>query len=114
MTLAASLAQRPDRCSHGFALVHHPSFCNCSEMGEWAIFVAALRKARRDDGTVHQADMRPLIRGRIEPKSIGQQYKRAIREGLISEVAREKSNDEIGRNTNKWEPIYKHAAVRAA
>jgi hypothetical protein len=77
---------------------------------EWGIFVAALREAVRD-GEVHQRDMRPLIRGRIEPKHIGLFYRRAKRDGLLIEVRREQSNDEQGGNTNKWEPIYE---LRAA
>jgi hypothetical protein len=46
------------------------------------------------------------VRGRIEPKHVGLNYRRAIREGLLREISREQSNDEAGRNTNKWEPIY--------
>lgn len=99
------LDTRTDRCAHGFAAVHHPTFCGCTEMSEWVIFTAALRDSARA-GKVHQSDMRPRIRGRIEPKHIGQLYARAKREGLLVEVDREKSNDEAGRNTNKWEPIY--------
>lgn len=99
------LETRTDRCALGFALCHHPHYCNCSELGEWAIFLGALRQAAVD-GVVHQSAMRPLLRGRIEPKHIGGQYKQAIRQGLIREINREQSNDEVGRNTNKWEPVY--------
>ena len=104
------LAEYPDRCYFGFALrEQHPELCQCAEGNdEWQVFTAALRDAMRrsDDGLVHQKHARPLLRGRIEPKRIGLAYRRAIREGLIREVRREQSNDEIGKNTNKWEPVY--------
>ena len=53
---------------------------------EWRTFTAALRAAVRDDGTVHACDVRPLVRGRIEPKHIGESWRRARNEGLLVEV----------------------------
>jgi hypothetical protein len=107
VTTTLGLEVLPDRCEHGFAPVHHPDFCNCADMGEWAIFVRALRAAVRDDSTIHQGDVRPLIRGRIEPKHIGQLYRRARDGGLIRDTRRkEPSNDTAGRNTDKESRIY--------
>jgi hypothetical protein len=111
MTLDAYLTTRSDRCSGCGA--HVPTQgCRC-DTGEWAVFVAALRAASkaRTDGRVHQSAVRPLIRGRIQPKHIGQSYKRAIREGLLTPVDHEKSDDEIGGNSHRLEPVYE---LRAA
>lgn len=102
------LATLPGRCPQcGFATREQGHRGDCPNRSEWTTFVAALKQAVRHDGTVHQGDIRPLIRGRIEPKHIGQQYKRAIREHILREIDREQSNDEQGRNTNKWEPVYR-------
>ncbi|WP_436699922.1 hypothetical protein [Nocardioides sp. BYT-33-1] len=73
---------------------------------EWSTFTAALRLARRADGTVHQCDVRPHIRGRIEPKRIGQLWRRARSERLVVEVGHERSNDIEGRNAGRMEPYY--------
>lgn len=73
---------------------------------EWDIFVAALRSAVDTAGEIHQGDVRPLIRGRIEPKHIGQFYRRARKEGLIKFLRKEQSNDEQGRNTHHDSPVY--------
>lgn len=101
------LERLPNRCPQGFALAHHPAFCACSEMGEWSVFVAAIRTATRPDGSVHQCDVRPLIRNRIAPKHIGGLYRRAKAEGLLDDTGtREPSNDEAGRNTDKLDRIY--------
>jgi hypothetical protein len=91
------------RCSHGYAACQPCP--DCGTTTEWATFTAALARAVRG-GLIHQSDMRPLLRGRVEPRHVGQCYARAKREGLIVEVAREVSDDTAGRNTNKWEPIY--------
>lgn len=97
----------PDRCDHGFAPAHHPTFCECADMGEWAIFVRALRSVVRDDGSIHQRDVRPLIRGRIEPKHIGGLYVRARKGGLIRDTRRkEPSGDHAGRNGDKESRVY--------
>lgn len=73
---------------------------------EWSIFLAALRKAVRADSTVHQCDVRPHIRGRIEPKHIGILWRRAKSERLVVEVGHERSNDTAGRNAGRMEPYY--------
>lgn len=73
---------------------------------EWATFKAALIKARRVDGTVHQCDVRPHIRGVIEPKHVGQMWRRARSEGLVAELGHERSNDTAGRNAGRMEPYY--------
>lgn len=107
MTTDLGLANLGDRCAYGFAPVHHPQFCEC-EASEWLTFTRALRSAVRDDGRVHQADVRPLIRGRIEPKHIGTLYRRARTEGLLREVAHERSDDTEGRNAGRLEPVYQY------
>lgn len=112
MTLDTWATTHPDRCSLGFAAAHHPTFCNCSDMGEWVVFTTALRSAARPDGTVHQCDVRPKIRGRIAPKHIGPMWRRARSEGLVRDTGeREPSNDSAGRNTDKLDRIYE---LRAA
>lgn len=71
------------------------------------IFTSALRQVVDHDGRVHQGKVRPLIRGRIEPKRIGQMYRRAKNEGLLIDTGdREPSNDAVGRNTDKLDRIY--------
>ena len=83
--------------------------CRCAPVApssEWAVFVAAIRQAARD-GEVHQSDVRPIIRGRIEPKHIGTLYRRAKAEGLLSDTGRrEPSNDVAGRNSDKLDRVY--------
>jgi len=112
MTLATWAATQPNRCSLGFALAHHPTFCACSDLGEYAVFVSALRQAVRQDGTVHQCDVRPLVRGRVAPKHVGTLYRRAKAEGLLADTGeREPSNDVAGRNADKLDRIY---ALRSA
>lgn len=73
---------------------------------DWRTFTLALRRCVGADGRVHQRDMRPLIRGRIRSQLIPSLYRKAIKDGLISEVTRERSDDARGRNTNKDEPVY--------
>lgn len=111
MTATLALETYPGRCTHGF----HPSqrtFHDCPAMpaaptSEWSLFKAAVTSAARDDGTVHQADVRPKIRGRIEPKHIGQLWRRARSEGLVRDTGeREQSNDVAGRNADKLDRIY--------
>ena len=106
------LAHVAGRCAHGFAPVHHPQFCGCTDMTEWVIFTTALSSAtcrKRCDVTcihIHQDDVRPLIKGRIEPKHIGQLYKRAKTEGLLRPIGKERSGDVEGRNTHHDSPVY--------
>lgn len=100
------LAHVGGRCAYGYASIQHPSLCECSE-SEWSIFVTALRSSARTDGTVHQSDVRPLIRGRINPKHIGTLWRRAKADGLIRDTGQvERSNDHAGRNSHRLEPIY--------
>lgn len=106
---------QPGRCAQGFAPIHHPTWCACAELGEWSIFVAAVRRVVRSDGTVHQSDMRPLIRGRIASKHIASLYRQAKTEGLLVDTGeREQSDDVIGRNTDKLDRIYRLADVAAS
>ncbi len=110
MSLTEWLATRTDRCQNGFTAEQHPAFCACKTgaASEWAIFRTAVRSAARDDGTVHLCDVRPLIRGRIEPKHIGQMWRRARSEGLVRDTGeREQSDDVAGRNADKLDRIYR-------
>lgn len=73
---------------------------------EWALFVAAVREAARPGGAVHQCDVRPLIRGRVQPKHIGLLYRRAVTEGLLVRLGYEESDDLQGKNAGRMEPVY--------
>lgn len=109
MSLDAYLATRSDRCR---GCGHHPATQGCTcPGGDWTIFTAALRSAVRSDGTVHACDVRPIVRGRIAPKHIGQQWKKARDLSLLVEVGHERSDDEKGRNKGRMEPYYE---LRAA
>lgn len=103
-TLDGYLTMLPGRCQ-GCGYDTRTQGCRCNTADEWKIFTAALR-AVAVGGRVHQAAVRPRIRGRIKPKHIGQMYARARREGLLVEVTREKSDDTAGRNTHHLEPVY--------
>ncbi len=102
------LASLPNRCEHGFH-ASQSQFHDCATGApdEWSIFRAALRKAVRDDGSIHQCDVRPIIRGRIAPKHIGQLWRRARSEGLVRDTRlREQSNDIAGRIADKLDRVY--------
>ena len=105
MSLDAYLTSRPGRCS-GCGCHVATQGCRCAG-GEWSLFVAALRASVREDGTVHACDVRPLVRGRIEPKHIGSSWRKARQSGLITEVGHERSDDEQGRNAGRMEPYYR-------
>lgn len=105
--LADRLATYSDRCRYGFSIEHHhPLYCSCTEGSEWSIFVAALKQARRSDGSISQTDMRPLIKGRVAPKHVGPLYQRAVREHLIRRIGREDSTDVAGRNSHHEQAVY--------
>lgn len=111
MTTTLNLERLPGRCPNGFAAIQHPRFCECADLSEWAIFSAAVKAAARD-GLVHQSAVRPLIRGRIKPKHVGQLYRKARTTGLLVDTQeREPSNDTAGRNTDKLDRIYKLGAA---
>ena len=101
------LANLPGRCSNGFDLAtQHPGLCSCTDTSEWGVFVSALRQVAVD-GIVHQSAMRRLIRGRVQPKTIGTFYRRAKSEGLIRDTGeREPSDDVAGRNSDKLDRVY--------
>lgn len=105
MTLDAFIRRQPGRCKGcGFHL--ETQGCRCLG-SEWQFFLMALKQATRADGTIHQRDVRPLIRKKIAPKHIGLFYRRARSEGLISETGTwEQSDDVVGRNAHKPERIY--------
>lgn len=108
--MIASLANAPGRCDFGFHIeTQHPGLCACRDGSEWALFVKALKAAvdMADDGLLHQRFVRPLIRGRITPKHIGQCWKKARDEQLVVEAGHERSNDREGRNAGRMEPYYR-------
>lgn len=110
--LDAWLTSRPDRCPRcGWHVATQGHAASCTDDGEWRLFVAAVRQAVRDDLTVHQCDMRPLLRGRMEPKHIGLAWRRARRTGLLREVGHERSDDTEGRNAGRMEPYYRLATA---
>jgi len=108
-SLSDFLADRPDRCGLGFHVEQHPAICNCSEMGEWAVFTRALRRAADDHGRISQTDVRPLIQA-IPHKHRGQLYRRAVAEGLIRPDGYEQSTDLKGRDTDKSQRRYRLAS----
>ena len=109
MTLDA-LALLPGRCAHGFH-VSQRALCEDCTPSEWSLFRTAVLSVVREDGTVHQGDVRPLIRGRIAPKHIGSLYRRARSEGLLVDTGQlEPSTDAAGKNTDKQSRIYRVAA----
>lgn len=135
MTLDTYLAALPGRCVHGYhpkqrhSCTQIPSSAPASAVadrsatgqpwasnvpsasaGEWPLFVSVLRKVARDNGMVHQGDVRPLVRGRIPAKHIGQLWKRARNDGLIVDTGEwERSTDVEGRNGDKQCRIYRLA-----
>lgn len=121
MTLPEALGW-PERCS-GCGYHVATMGCECagtlkfstsaSPRSEWGVFVTAVRAAvcsrplcERPGRHVHQDDVRPRIKGRIEPKHIGQLYRRAKSEGLLAFVGKEPSGDAEGRNTHHDSPVY--------
>lgn len=107
MSLDEYLRSIEGRCS-GCGYDLKAQSCHCPG-SDWDIFTRALREVAKN-GEVHQCDVRPRIRGRINPQTIPGLYAKAKRIGLITEIRRERSNDVIGRNTNKDEPVYRLAA----
>lgn len=104
------LKSRADRCS-GCGSHVETQGCQC-DTDEWAIFVAALRSSVDSDGLIHQSSMRPKIRGRIAPKSIGTFYRKAKDARLIVDTGdREPSDDVAGRNADKLDRIYRLVAA---
>ena len=75
---------------------------------EWAVLVAAVNKvAAEHDGEVDWTHVRPIIRGRIEPKHVGTLVRRARREGLLIEDHFHRSEDVVGKNAGRMEPKYR-------
>ena len=75
---------------------------------EWAVLVAAVSKvAAEHDGEVDWTHVRPIIRGRIEPKHVGTLVRRARREGLLIEDHFDRSEDVVGKNAGRMEPKYR-------
>lgn len=108
------MADRADRCDEGFHLAtQHPGLCVCGAGGtsEWQIFYDALRRARRDDGTIHASDVRRVLGTRIAPRKVGTLYRRARNDGLIVEAGHERSDDHKGKNAGRLEPYYEMRAA---
>ena len=81
----------------------HPSFGISAE--DWSTFLGAVRSVVRD-GEVHPKDLRPILRGVIEPKTLSRCYRRAKSEGLFVEAGHERSDDVAGGNTHRLEAFY--------
>ena len=77
----------------------------------YPIFLAVLAEVGVG-GVVHQRDVRPRVRGRMESHLVGRCYSRAKADRILTEISRERSNDVIGRNTNKDEPVYAYSPAR--
>lgn len=105
----ATLTTYPGRCPtcafHIKLQGHGPECSPTAPTDEYAIFKAAVMSAAVN-GVVHQAAVRPIIRGRIEPNRIGGCYRRARAEGLLVEIDHERSDDHIGKNAGRMEPRY--------
>lgn len=76
----------------------------------WDFFLRTIRESVRDDGTVHQCDVRPKVRGQIEPKTIATYYRRARALRLLVEDGTERSDDVRGKNAGRHEPVYRLTA----
>lgn len=72
----------------------------------WSFFLRTIRESVRSDGTLHVNDVRPKIRGKVEPKRIGQFWKRAATLGLIRFKEWEQSTDEAGGNSDKLARVH--------
>lgn len=106
MALDTYLRADPARCS-GCGYHVETQGCRCGG-SEWDIFTRAVRQVASPDGTVSQNKVRPLIRGRVNPKHIGQLYRRARSAGLLIDTGeREPSTDSRGRNADKLARLYK-------
>lgn len=116
-----NLHLRANRCAAGFDLTTQHGdngLCKCPESAsvtagtDWHTFVTALKQAVRDNGEIHQGDVRPLIQT-IPHKSRGLLYRRARTLGLIEQVGLEQSTDVAGRNGDKLQRIYKLRSAAA-
>lgn len=99
----------PARCSDcGYhpSQGHGPECAPVAPASEWQTFLAALRSSVRD-GRISQTDVRPKIRGVVEPKHVGTLYRRAVAEGLIRQDGWEDSTDFAGRNGDKVQRVYR-------
>lgn len=110
MTLETALRELPGRCPGcGYHVATQGHGGDCAPVApadEWALFTAALKTVARADGTVHACDVRPLTHGRIEPRRLSSLWKRARREGLLTEAGHERSDDVAGRNAHRMEAYY--------
>lgn len=111
-----ALALLPGRCQHGFAPQHTDHRCGASAEpsgvdAAYPVFVAALRRAVREDQTIHATDVRrELAAQQIPPRTLSSCWRRAKSRGLLDEVGIERSDDHKGRNAGRPEPYYRLAA----
>lgn len=73
---------------------------------EWSFFLRTLRACVREDGTLHVNDVRPHLRGKVEPKHVGLYWRRAATLKLIRFKEWEQSTDEAGGNSDKLARFY--------
>ena len=105
MTLDTWARTQSTRCEHGYHRTAQT--CPTCPTDEFSLFAAAIRKAARDDGTVHAGDVRPLI-AQIPPRHVGVLYRRARAAGLLVDTGeREESTDVAGRNGDKLSRVYR-------
>lgn len=75
---------------------------------EWSTFLAAIKRvAAENGGQVDANKVRPLVRGRIEPKHIATAYAVAKRAELIERIGINESTDTEGKNAGRPQPLYR-------
>lgn len=114
--------KRPDGCPHGYAVAQVSLCPDCTPVApavltdEREVFLAACRQVTRPDGTIHANDLRPILRGRIFHKRIGQLYRElAPRDGRgpLVRLGSEDSTDTTGRNTHHGSAVLRWATAMA-
>lgn len=105
-TLAATLAQRTDRCALGFALVQHPSLCSCAGLALKERGQSIATAAHPDDRARVEAAVRELaasgrpfsandaraIHG-VKGGVVGATFTALRKEGVIAPCGDETSSD---------------------
>jgi len=75
---------------------------------EWRTFLAAIKQvAAENGGEVDANKVRPLVRGRIEPKHIGTAFAVAKKAELIERIGINESTDVAGKNAGRPQPLYR-------
>lgn len=112
------------RCTNCRGVLDHAAFlcdaetCTSCELeriakpaDEWAYFLGVIRKvAAEHNGRVDWTHVRPQLRGRVQHKHIGQLTRRAKHLGLLVAEKYQPSQDDVGKNTGRLEPVYRLTA----